>query len=751
MFWTNVKLIFFREVRDQMRDRRTLFTVLVLPLLLYPLMGALVFQVQQFLKEHPSKVRLVGTAALPSEPALIANDKLSDQFGDSRLLRIEVVSRTNMSFEELESQARNDIQLGICDAVVYFPPDFAENVAALRDNADAKHPEAQFICDMARDKSKIASQRIEGVLQQWKRSLVHQNLKEKQVSVAAANPFELKHVDVAQPARRRAAMWSKILPFILMIWALTGAFYPAVDLCAGEKERGTLETLLTSPAARSEIVCGKLLTVMTFSMATAALNLLSMTATGTFIGTQLQRMGSGKLPLEIGAPPLGAIGWLLVALVPISALFSALALAIAAFARSSKEGHYYMLPLLMLSLPLMMLSIFPGAELDLGFALIPLSGLLFWLRTLIEGQYWEAARYSVPVIGVTAACCWLSIRWAIAQFNNESVLFRDSEPFGVGLWLRHLLRDRQDMPSAGEAIICGLLILVIRFFVSLVAPQPTTWYVMAGSTLTLLVLVASPACFMAVMLTRRPGTTLLLCRPSRWAAVSAAALLALVMHPLLLWMNEGIRYLYPMNPAAVLQLRDIEGLFANAPLWQVLAVIALAPAVCEELAFRGFILSGLRRSGHPLAAVLLSSALFGLAHGILQQSIGAAVIGIVIGYLAIKSGSLLPGVVYHAIHNGLSVLIGRVSVEFIESQALLRAIFEPGKEPGELFYRWPTLVIAAVIAAGVIWWLKRLPCVPSVDERLTEATKAVAGLNATGVVNAYRIEASETELVQAIR
>ena len=108
-----------------------------------------------------------------------------------------------------------------------------------------------------------------------------------------------------------------------MIWALTGAFYPAVDLCAGEKERGTLETLLTSPAARSEIVCGKLLTVMSFSMATAVLNLVSMTATGSFIAIQIQKMGSGRLPLDVGPPPLMAMFWLLLALVPISALFSA--------------------------------------------------------------------------------------------------------------------------------------------------------------------------------------------------------------------------------------------------------------------------------------------------------------------------------------------------------------------------------------------------------------------------------------------
>lgn len=742
MFLTNVKLIFFREVRDQLRDRRTLFTVLVLPLLLYPLMGALVFQVQQFLKEHPSKVRLVGTAALPGEPALIVNDKLVERFGEKSLLMIEVVPRTNQSFGELEQQARNDIRLGICDAVVYFPPDFSDQITS--DNGEAKTPEARFICDMAKDKSKIASQRIEGVLQQWKRLLVKENLKEKQVSAATANPFEMTHVDVAQPGRRRAAMWSKILPFILMIWALTGAFYPAVDLCAGEKERGTLETLLTSPAARSEIVCGKLLTVMTFSMATAVLNLGSMTATGSFIAAQLQRMGSGKLPLEIGSPPLAAMAWLLVALVPISALFSALSLAIAAFARSSKEGHYYLMPLLMLALPLMMLSIFPGVELDLGFALIPLSGLLLLLRTLIEGQYLEALRFCLPVVGVTALCCWLAIRWAIDQFNNESVLFRDSERFGVGLWLRHLLRDRENLPTAGEAVFCGLLILVIRFFVSLIAPVPTSWGAFASATLTLMVLVAAPACLMAILLTRQPGKTLLLCRPSSWVAVPVAVLLAAALHPLLLWMNAGIGYLYPLNPAAMIKLREIEGLFASAPLWQALAVIALAPAICEELAFRGFVLSGLRRMGQTWQAILVSSALFGLAHGILQQSIGAAVIGVVIGYVAIQSGSLLPGVAYHAVHNGLSVLIGRLGVETVESQPVLRLIFEPGQDAGELLYRGPVLIFAAAIAAGLVWWLTRLPSEASrkprvATDRTIDAAEYASQPTPTGLVPAVRI------------
>src|SRR4029079_11855408 len=286
--------------------------------------------------------------------------------------------------------------------------------------------------------------------------------------VPSIPPSGVPRTAVAEPVQARAAVWSKILPFVLMIWALTGAFYPAIDLCAGEKERGTLETLLSSPAARSEIVWGKLLTVMTFSMATSLLNLTSMTATGTFIVGQIQKMGAARLPLEVGPPPLMAMFWLVLALVPVSALFSALSLAIAAFARSSKEGQYYLMPLLMISLPLMMLPVLPAAELDLGFSLIPLSGLLLLLRALIEGQYFDALRFSIPVVGVTAVCCLLAIRWAIDQFNNESVLFRESERFGLGVWIRHLVRDREDTPTVGEALLCGVLLLVIHFFFSLV-------------------------------------------------------------------------------------------------------------------------------------------------------------------------------------------------------------------------------------------------------------------------------------------
>ena len=137
----------------------------------------------------------------------------------------------------------------------------------------------------------------------------------------------------------------------------------------------------------------------------------------------------------------------MLALIPISALFSAVALAAAAFARSSKEGQYYLVPLLMISMPLMMIPMLPAAELDFGTSLIPVSGLMLLLRSLIEANYTDCLKFAAPVCAINLACCWLAVRWVIHQFNSETVLFRASERFGIGAWIKHIMRERRSLPS----------------------------------------------------------------------------------------------------------------------------------------------------------------------------------------------------------------------------------------------------------------------------------------------------------------
>ena len=162
-------------------------------------------------------------------------------------------------------------------------------------------PSPEIIYSTANDKSQIAFARLSDVLRRWTEQIGEDNLAASGVPPTAARPFAVGTADVAdKTGHRGAAIWSKILPVLLLLWALTGAFYPAIDLCAGEKERGTLETLLSSPAQRSEIVLGKLLTIMLFSIVTAVLNLVSMGITGWMVVRRLPGFG---LP-----PPTAIVG-----------------------------------------------------------------------------------------------------------------------------------------------------------------------------------------------------------------------------------------------------------------------------------------------------------------------------------------------------------------------------------------------------------------------------------------------------------
>jgi sodium transport system permease protein len=738
MSWSNVKLIFLREVRDQLRDRRTLFMIAVLPLLLYPLMGMVILQVSQFRREHPVRIWLIGAEQLPAAPQMLADDHFAPSLGSTEELRlidltVAPAPESERAAREVHDQAQRAMEAGTYDAVVYFPAHFAAEMEKFRAevlNGAAepmppaaeqleKLPQPEIFVNTARDKSRVAFERMERILHRWRQEVVALNLAARHVPVQATRPFEVVNIDIAQDSSRRAAVWSRILPFVVIVWALTGAFYPAIDLCAGEKERGTLETLLSSPAQRSEIVWGKLLTVMTFSVATSLLNLASLAGTGGFVISRMQHLGVSDVSLELGPPPLAPLLWLVVALLPLSAMFSALSLAVAAFAKSSKEGQYYLMPLLLVTLPLMLFPMLPGTELEMGTAIIPVTGVIFLLRELMEGRLLEAARYALPVIGVTAVCCLLAIRWAIDQFNNESVLFRESERLDLRLWLRHLVRDRGETPTIGEAMLCGILILILQFFVSLAAPEVTHFGAFAAVTLTLqIAVIAAPALLMAVMLTSRPRQTLLLTWP-RWRMLPMAAALAVLLHPCVLWLSQGIYYLYPVSEETLEKLQGLQHLVTDQPVWAIVLLMALTPAICEELAFRGFILSGLRHSGHRWVAIALSSFFFGVTHSMLQQQLSAFFVGLVIGYIALRSGSLLPGMLFHFTHNSL----------LLTMQSWLR----PLRDNAPVLADWVTLteteaayhpVITVLCGAGalaLLYWLHRQPYAPSAEERLQQA------------------------------
>ena len=727
MNWTNVKRIFNREIRDQLRDRRTLFTTLILPLMMYPILGLLMLQIAQFVSETSSKVQVIGRDAIADLPVLFDNNKFTDDHAPAagKLLDLEFYDGGEQSTSEVYDDAKKLVDSDEFDAVIVFPADLQQYILALRNEVEAREDEGstvedsqsddsglksaetvlpqgpQIVFNSVDDKSKIARKRIADVLESWQTSIKQTLFQAGNIPLKIADPIAIVGRDTAPEESRTAALWASIIPMLLLMWTLSGAFYPAVDLCAGEKERGTLETLLCGPAKRIEIVAGKLLTIMTFSFFTSFFNLVSIAFTGVFMIGRMMPEGS-PLHEQLGSVPGWSILWSLVVLVPLVAMFSALALSAATFARSSKEGQYYMMPLLILCMPLMMISMIPSVELNLGTSLIPVAGAALLLRNLIESQFSVAIRFAFPVVASSMFCCYLALRWASAQFNSESVLFRESEKWDVKLWLLQLLKTPRVAPTAGMAISFALFVLILRFFANFLTPDVMTWQgLLLNNSVALILTVGVPAILAAVFLTNNLWDTLNIRRVSAPVLV-IAVLLPFSLQPIISWFGVVIAEIYPMSPSMLAGLEGMEKMFVDAPWGWLLLAFAVVPAVFEELAFRGFMLSGLRSETKDWTAIFITAAFFGITHGILQQSLNAGMVGVLLGYVAVRTNSIIPTMIIHFLHNGLLVVVGKFSA-ILEWQQTLQVKYDDVDVYSPL-----VTVVGTVITLALLFMLHRL-------------------------------------------
>ncbi|MFO0928706.1 MAG: ABC transporter permease subunit/CPBP intramembrane protease [Gemmataceae bacterium] len=499
--------------------------------------------------------------------------------------------------------------------------------------------------------ARLARVRLGSTVRRWQQDLKEVRLARRglpvdyDVVLAIADPEKERTAGPA--AENLFTLLVRVFPFVLVMWSLAGALYPAIDLCAGEKERGTMETLLISPASREEIVSGKFLTIWIFSAATALLNLLSMAITTW----QVSAVAPG------GTFHPWALFWAVFLLLPLSAFFSAVCLAVGAYARSSKEGQYYLMPLFLLTMPLIFLTLSPGVELNPFYSMVPVTGVALLLQRLMVADTLDHGLwlYFVPVLAPMVIYSWLALRWAIGQFNREEVLFREAERLDLGLWLKRLLREKEPLPSAGEAIFCFGLILVLRWVSFGVGGHLS---LLTRTGIAQLAFVATPPLLMALLLTSRPRDGLALRRPPWWAVPAAVVLALLTVPPLaeltylILRQFPGLQTLLELNHPLTHELRGLASDGGGS--WGLyLLVLAVLPALCEEVAFRGFILQGLRRGFPTWTAVLLSAFLFSLYQMNVFQFVPHFVFGVVLGLLTVRSGSLLPAMVFHLTYNSL--------------------------------------------------------------------------------------------------
>lgn len=473
MRWSTVRLIWAKELRDLFRDRRTVVLIFLLPVVLYPLLGFAGIALGILTAEQTTTIGVVGGEHLPPPrptsavvgPALpLAWLTLTPAGGLEQVAAVPLAveaARQSADYppllidgriplawceHRLEARAlairplsRHDPALlasGTVDVILTVPPGFRTEVEA------GGRPVLELTLRETDEKSKLAEQRLRGVLQRWKREVRAVRFQRQGLPARFDDPFVIREpARDDQPTVERAfselsEMLARFFPFLLIMWSMAGALHPAIDLTAGEKERGTLETLLLSAAHRSEIVTGKFLAIWLFASATALWNL-------TWIGGGTAA-ASYLLPYSLLRP--GALLWCAFVTLQIAALFAAVSLMLGSFARSTKEGQYYLLPLFMVTMPLVFLPLVPGVELNLLTSLVPISGAVLLLQKLMLGgaDGWTYL-YFIPVLGTLALCSLLALWCTVLLFNREQVLFREAHRLSL---FGRLLGRRADPPRA---------------------------------------------------------------------------------------------------------------------------------------------------------------------------------------------------------------------------------------------------------------------------------------------------------------
>lgn len=632
-----IRAVFLKELRDCLRDRRTLFASVLLPVLLYPIVFLLLGETVRHAetKRRETEYR-IATAAV-ADAARLESWIRGEAHVEARDASSSEPSATNEPAEKIKLRfyATPDPQRALrvreADLAVFFdddPPD------CLAEDGQAK---LKILYDGAESRSLHAKSALADELKEGRDRIVAQRLESRGLPQHWLQPISAEFSDQAPPEKKGGSALGTFLPLLFIMLIITGAITPAVDLTAGEKERATLETLAAEPTRPADLAVGKFLAVATLAFATAVLNV------GSF-GLTMIVAGLDRLPDF--AFPWSALPATLLLLLPLTLFFSALLLAVGALAKTVREAQVYCVPVYLLPMLGLTTVMIPGLDLNGPLLAMPVVNSALLIRELFLGHEVGGA-YAFVFVGT---CLYAAVAVGVAArvFAREEILF--SSAGGIRLLLRRRLIRPTQTPRMVEVLLIAALLYPLQFHFSgllgrLGADGPNVPLLVLLPQLLLFFLTPLAA---AWYLKADPRTTFRLRPPSLRALVAAVFLGGsswLLAMQFLAWQSR----LWPLLPD------DLEKLTATMSLPELLFFLAVIPALCEEWFFRGFLLSGLREKLGKYGVILLTGLIFGVFHYSLQKQPLTTVLGCALAWTALKSGSLWPGIVFHFLHNGFSV------------------------------------------------------------------------------------------------
>ncbi|MBI1344850.1 ABC transporter permease subunit [bacterium] len=674
-----------KELRETLRDRRTILTLVLMPVLVYPLLG-ITFQkffITQFAVQEPTEYH-VGFESMEQAVEFRnafsqGNQLLGREIRPGQPLPLKPGEPPDPSLNFIYPQPGDEFHLA--DAVAEGRLDLGVRIVAPSSSA---RQQFEFLVRSGSVLGRDARQFVTSRLQAVNDAFVDDYLQSQTPPVR--QPFEWQQTSLGDSVASDFSL-ATLVPLVLILMTVTGAVYPAIDLTAGERERGTLEALIAAPISRRHVLFAKYIAVVAVALLTAMMNLSAMIATAYGTGLEQTLFGSAGLSLTLIVQIFGLLA-------VFAAFFSAVILAITSIARSFKEAQAYLIPVMLLSLAPGVLALMPGLELTAWLALTPLVNIVVLTRDLLDGHF--PLGLASLVLGSSVIYAALALSLAARIFGTDSVLYGSSGTLS-DLW------QRPDHGRSTPTVIHGMIALGVLFplFILLggVPARLTDWSLtqrlLASSGITVLLFTAWPlALAWQTRLDIREGFGLTVAQPR---AYLAALLLGVSLWPfayeLEIWTisPERLQALYELFRGFEVELRKI-------PIAWKLIALAFVPAVCEELFFRGYLFRVLRTTQGRWPTILITATLFGLFHVLVRDALlferflPTALMGLVLGWVADRTSSTTPGMLLHVLHNSLVLLLP----DWLDQQDPLMSNHAQSHLPS-----W--MIAVATIIAGLGW------------------------------------------------
>ena len=612
-----VRTLVGHEILMLLRDRRTLLLSVVLPLLLMPLMmfGSQIMEKQRQQRLQTAEYSFIVTGPAADEVRPVIDRTLArlrqERNRDGSALRVA----QSVSADPLGALKREEV-------------DFLVEASK-----PADVPVITIVRRGASERSSRAVTRWRDALRETRRESRAALLATAGLPVPVADVAILKDVSVASEGQVAGLTLGRLLTMMLLMFLLTGGSGVATDSLAGEKERGTLETLLTTAAGRTEIVTAKLLAVI----------IVALTTTVIQVGNLLVYVGFKIIPAGAGfsaAIHPAATALVLVLFLPLAALAASGLLLVSGHARSYKEAQFLFLPVFLGGMVPSLAAFLPGLTLRSAIAAVPIANVSVAVKEILTGRF-DWPMLAVVFVVNTAAAAWL-VRLTVRALSTERLIAPTATDNvamlgGAPLFSRHLFR--------WFAVLWAVLIVTSSYLGEA--------HVRVQVSFNLLALFAGTVALVLWRYRLPPREALALrpVKPAVWLAVLIGA-------PAGLLTGIGVfrlaAFVFPVPPQ-MLEAFSKALLPDDFPLWQAVVFVAVLPGIVEELLFRGVFLHALVRRFHPVGAALAVGLMFGLMHVSLFRLLPTAYLGVLLASVTLVTGSVFPAMLWHFLNNLLGV------------------------------------------------------------------------------------------------